>query len=224
MREHPRLFAGLFIGSILALVVMTGAGGCMRTVDPLNPQKTITPQQLAQQSIAQQQTFDQQAANLQQQRQSILDDYQAQAQALTAKYQQAATKLTGDTAAYNAAVTAYNQKLQAAAQDLQAQADRNAKLIELGGNVIQAAGTGTFGPAAALGTTLLGALGGGLIGVWRDSASKSAALVVKNQQIAQLQAPAAIPSPDPAAGTNTAAAMAGPALVQAGPAALPKAA
>ena len=161
----------------------------MATADPLNPSKKITPTQLTHEAIDQQSKFDATARQLTDQRAAVVSDYDAQAVQLKERFAAAAAKLTSDTAAYNASVTVYNQKLAAAAADLKDQADRNAKLVELGGNVLQAAGTGTFGPMAALGTTILGALGGGLIGVWRDSASKSAALVVKNQQIAQLTAP-----------------------------------
>jgi hypothetical protein len=189
MREHPRLLAGALFGAVAALVILTAIGGCMKTADPLNPSKKITPQQLTTETIDQQTKFDTTARALSDQRAATLADYDAQAVQLKERYATAAQKLTSDTATYNAAVAAYNQKLAAAAADLKDQADKNEKIIELAGGVIQAAGTGTFGPMAALGTTLLGAASAGLVGAWRDSAAKTATLAVKNQQIAQLTTP-----------------------------------
>lgn len=188
MREHPRLIFGLFIGCICSIVLISCVGGCMATTDPLKPNgPKISPTQLQQETIAQQQQFDQKASDLNSERQSMLDDYNAQADQLKAKFQASATKLTGDTAAYNVAVGAFNQKLAVASADLKDQAARNEKLVELGGNVLQAAGSGTFGPMGMLGTTLLTGAMGGLVGVWRDSVAKTSTLQIKNQQIADLK-------------------------------------
>lgn len=162
----------------------------MSTADPLNPSgPKIGTQKLQQEAVDQQGKFDQQAAQIQAERQSILDDYQAQADSLKNKFQASASKLSSDTAAYNTAVTTFNQKLTIAGADLQAQADRNSKLVQLGSSAIQAVGTG-LGPMGLAGTAVLTTALGGLVGVWRDSAAKSQTLAVKNQQIAQLTAAA----------------------------------
>ena len=150
MREHPRLIFGLFAGTIVGIIALTVLGGCMSTADPMNPARKVSPSQLTQETADQQQKFDQQATQLQAQKQSILDQYQADADALKAKYQQAASKLTADTASYNAAVAGFNSKLSAAAQDLQQQEARNEQILSVSAGALQSLGSSTpIGPRTA---------------------------------------------------------------------------